>query len=273
MEKEKYCSWTIDGSSTTKELDGVQLAIPLVASTDGIVAEGYWPREFFRAETVISGICLWDWRWQVEFAGQGKNPGAKRTLASLYERDDVYKKLARGKKLLEMRHPVDMGAYHRLFIPWLVKKLCVCQSGKLLFQIPEMEYLGYLTNLEKASGLDLAEAKADLRLYASMIKTELEAEIANSINGGLEIIYIDPMLVGAKDDKESFLYPYLFPEKFGVNREGLVGIEDLVEVALSICASKQTGIITPVLCGVLGLPNPYFDKAGYAGLTKTSIFK
>lgn len=250
----EYGSWKIASQTATGPKGSIR--VPLQRSPNGVLYEGWWPkRPQFRPEVFLTGICLWDALWTLEFAPKN-GFSAKRSPALPQERNDAFDRLARGERVIGIIAPTMLGAYHQLLIMWQVEKARQLDPKRILYHVPIKEYHRYIADLEgKLGPLPLLHECLD----------EFAREVKNAILKAFqhrEIEFISPMDKGARTPVESFKLPYLRPELFGIRpKTRLIGVEDLVEVGLSASAHEETRVgPTPVLAAVLGIPHPYLNK-------------
>ncbi|TAK96096.1 hypothetical protein EPO05_02560 [Patescibacteria group bacterium] len=253
-----YGSWTIAGDEAFLRLDESS-RVKLAPSQDGVLLEGWWG-EARRLGAVISGVCLMDGSWQMEFAQQDKrNPPARRSLALTLDRERAYGKAKKGgvTKLLVPRVP---GGYHRSLIRWQAKKFAALCPERILYHLPIDEYHLFIEEMEASMGRRVTEMHEALESFGQeTLKFLNEALVAAGVDPG-KVELIHPLSLGAKGANESFGFPYLKPEAFKLDLKSLAGVEDLVELRISLAAEKEQGWRIPVFCGVLDLPHPYCAK-------------
>lgn len=194
-------------------------------------------------------------------ASRGK--AARKSLALPYSRDDAYERFAKGQRATRLYLPREPGAYHWRLISWIGEKLREMDPARVLMHVPGPEYHGYHAEFERRVGHAVPEGHASLDRFLDRIMEMIMDAIPSWLFNRIE--FIDPMARGAKGSIESYLYPYLHPEQFGVTQpDSLAGLEDMVEVRLAYEAFAQTGRRIPVLCGVLKEANepnsPYLDN-------------
>lgn len=252
---------------------------------------------------IATGTCLWDGRWVIEFAPKGKVLPPARPLALGAHRDKAYAKLREGYRPAAIYVPRAPGEYHRRLIGWQARQLQRLQPERILYHLPLREYQIYIDMLEQElqhglAGLyeetarrlrslkpgqklrDLpshdsyhelehtaqwipqacASMRQEIKKFAVAVKQMVLAEFAEFTD---RLEFVEPMTRGASSPEESFLFPYLRPELFGVmDSERLLGLEDLVEVRISAEVERQTGRRVPVVCTALGTPSPYGERTG-----------
>lgn len=242
----------------TRELNRDNVTIALRPSHH-VRFEGWWPSKPPEVKNVISGICLWDGRWQVEFEKKGKgNPPARRSLAFPRDRSLAYEKIGEyGDRVSKIYLPEEPSTYHTKLIAWQAEKYREFAPETVFYHIPIPEYHFFLRDLERLVG-SLPEAHEALDNFSAKVKTLIDEAFSFL---GERLHLIDPSsLPGGRFPTDSFLMPYTDPEKCGIPREGLCGIEDIVEVRLAIEAGEYINTI-PVLVGVIDVPSPYSDKS------------
>lgn len=74
---------------------------------------------------MITGVCLWDSRWKIEFYNKKKSsdPGAVKVLSLGLSRNEAYKFINEGRKIKSMTIPIGMSRYHKLYINWLKESI------------------------------------------------------------------------------------------------------------------------------------------------------
>jgi len=117
-----YPGWRISlkNSEAIRRVDDEIIKIRLLKT--GELLEGWWPSIPRDKKTaMITGICLWDARWQVEFEHINKNnPPARRSLTLPPRERECYKKNHKwrtcGKNLLSAKFPYLSSSDDRLAI-------------------------------------------------------------------------------------------------------------------------------------------------------------
>lgn len=250
----EYGSWKIAPGMAIGPKGSIK--IPLKRSNNEVLYEGWWPKQpQVRPEVLLTGICLWDASWTLEFAPKSGS-SVKRSPALPRERNDAFERIARREWVMEIVVPTEPGMYHQLLINWQVQKARQLEPQRVLYHLPVREYHCYIAGLEgKLGQLPLLHEYLD----------EFARKVRTAILGAFqprEIEFISPMDKGARTPVESFRLPYLKPDLFGIlPKTRVVGVEDLVEVGLSSSAYEETKVgPTPVLAVVLGMPHPYLNK-------------
>lgn len=256
--------WTV-GRKVSRVIGGEQVSVDL-QPVDGMedTWEGWWPHqpEQMQGRSVLSGICLYDNRWVVEFARQGanseRNPPARRSLVIPKDRDDAYKRLAQGQKLTQMQVPLFPGEYHKRLLTWQAARLRLLKPSQVLFHLPVLEYHAYVTQLEELSGQTMSGAHQQVAEFTRLLMMLQSAVYGPELMA--RISYIRPLELGAQTVEESWPFPYLHPEVFGVEPESLMGLEDLAELRIAVTIKQTTGRTVPVLSCVMGEQHPYFQN-------------
>ncbi len=258
---QKYFVWTIDNNVATRVMPQGDVVSVQLSRTDNAVAyEGWWPSEPRGERSILlTGICLWDARWQVEFekAGRG-NPPARRSLALPAEREDVYRRLTAGSRVQKIYYPHSLNAYHDILISWQKEKIDALRPKKVLYHLPLVEYHRFIQELELGVGTPLPVLHASLERFAHNVREKI-IDRFGSVMPEKRLEFLETT---QSDPNESFLEPYMYPERFGIRREDLVAMEDLVELRLSYEAQKRNAAARPIpaLYGVLRIPPPYKNK-------------
>jgi hypothetical protein len=247
----KYASWTL-----LEEKDGYgyiavsNQGITVSLNTDGEFLWGWWPSEPAKDGhmTVVAGICLFDARWRVEF----KNPkpgqrGAIRSLALTREREEAEELLKRGREIKRILYPPFPTPYAKMIVDWqkwgLKKLLDKVRVKRVSYHIPLQEYL-YFCSILPSPWRESMEAVVinEAQKIEELVSKELSA-------WPIEIHW------GGSNPPQSFVDLYVISIEDGGT---VIGLEELVELRLTLEAKRQTGRTIPTLVGVLGLPHPYF---------------
>lgn len=255
----KYASWTID---CKKEIAYTRSCknLSLKLTKNKIVKFESQFGEINGAKNIISGICLFDARWLLEFEAKHRNPAGKNSLASPMEREKAFKKIKKGLAVKKIYYPIKPGEYHKKLINWQVSKFNNLKPKRILYHLPTLEYHCFIETLENYLTIKLPTLKKCLELFAKNIKDMLLfAMDKNKINKNLLEI-IQPMNMGATDPNKSFLLPYLHPKKFGIKKNDLIGVEDLIEIKLSTLSKKETGYQIPTILAIIDIPHPFLNK-------------
>lgn len=262
----KYGDWTItvDGDTAVAEkwLNGNALSLRL-ARVDGQsydCLEGWWPHLPTNIQCVIGGICLWCHRWTVYFeAFDSKSQPARRYPASEIDRKEVVERILKGGKGSQVTHmdvPIEPRAYHVRTIERQARAAREFEVGEIYYHVPVTEYHRYIAEIEAALGRQLPELHALLDQFAEKIRKLILEKFA-----GIKVIFIDPTPFSNGDSNGSFVFPYWYPELLGIDPDGLVGLENMVEVRLSWEALQRGGSLVPVYAIATGIPYPYREKS------------
>jgi hypothetical protein len=243
----KYAAWTIENTGDKYVATYQDLTVYL---RDGKLLWGWWPSEptLAGSATVVTGICLFDRRWQLEF----KNPkpgqrGAVRSIALPREREEAQEFLKRGREIERVLFPQFPTPYAQKLIDfqkwglWKLRDLGVVVE-RVLYHIPRREYLCYCSILPSPWKEKMETVvKEQAQKIGELVSKELS-------EWPLEIHW------GGENPPQSFVDLYV-----RALREGfVVGLEELVELRLPLEASRQTRKTIPTLVGVLSFPHPYF---------------
>jgi hypothetical protein len=258
----QYTSWKVNTAALTAEHGDV--CLPLIPSETGFASfEAHWQIQMEPAAKIqqgIGGICLYDWRWGVVFGRRrAKDPSAIRRLALPENRKRAEELLLSNRPLKAMLVPAQPSiAYHANLVGWQVATAQRYGVRQMVYHIPRDEYHLYMKRIESLANISIPEAHAKLDSFTDIVEAITREAFTRA---GIELKLLKPLSMGAKQDPlASFLYPYLYPERCGIDPESAIGIEDLPEVHLELEARKaRQGTIGMALC-VLQLPHhPYAD--------------
>lgn len=224
--------------------------------------EGWWPHVAPTPEerTAISGICLYDNRWAVEFkrtSQKAEQPAVHRGLVINRDREDALKRLGHGQRLASITVPLYPGEYHRRLLRWQASAFNRLKPKRILFHLPLQEYHLYLAELEKAAKLPLPWLHQQLDHFAQLLLALQASIYGEELMGRVTVIH--PLESGATSLEESWLFPYRHPQIFGVQPEELMGVEDLPETRIAFSLRRELQREVPVLAAVLGDNHPYFS--------------
>lgn len=260
-----YVGWRIQAGVATRQMGESLLSVELSPGQTALL-EGWWgggEREPPSDPVCVSGMCLWDARWQLEFAIQGKgasrNPAVRRSLALPGERADCFARLEAGKEVVRAFVPRSPGTYLQTLLKWQVEQFRVLNPRRILYHVPVLEYQEYIRRIQAASVKSL-ELQRLVEQLDDFIRQALELQ--SSIFGDLmeRVEYIRPLECGAQTVEESWSFPYLHPEVYGADHASLIGVEDLIELRMVHEVWSRTGVRIPTRVGVLGNPHPYIKK-------------
>lgn len=272
----KYGSWIIqeslngaDAVAVLFDKEGsILYEVPLYRASP-VMYDG-WFNPFARnraGSCAIAGICLYDRNWYVEFEWRDRsNPPGRKSPALESERLKIFERLRKGDRIVRMGIPRYPQTYHHDGIVWQGQSARRLMKKVVFYHIPVKEYHFYIAEIERAArgtfrDKDGVGAHEHLDRFCARIKAMVRAAFE-----GVEVIFIDPFPHANDDPYRSYLLPYLKPELFGIPTDGLIGIENLVEVSLTIRATAQGAQPIPVFTSVIGITNPYFEKGDGNGI-------
>ncbi|MFA6383234.1 MAG: hypothetical protein WCX17_02325 [Parcubacteria group bacterium] len=257
-----YGSWVVESEKAYLKADP-EVAISLCPSDAQAVSEGWWGYPTCEKD-LVSGICIFDARWALEF-DNGKEAGTRKSLSLPREREKAFKMMEKGRKIKNLYVPTELSAYHLKLLQWQVKKICQLSPKRILYHLPVGEYEIFIQELETAAGIDLPWLYVRLEEISEKIKNYfLENLTRQGVDAG-KVEFIRPLEMGAQSTDDSFGYPYLFPYKFGMSPESMMGLEDLVELRILLRAKMEMNYDIPVLCAVLEVPHPYLIREDNGG--------
>ncbi len=218
-----------------------------------------------KTKFIISGVCLFDGRWKIstEAAKPHKNDGLSiLSPASNLEREKLYKKLENGAKVIDIQYPTDISLkYHERLINW---QLMVAKKAKFLekmvVHIPRAEYHTYIDELENRVRINSYFNAKMKRIFGNMHDTvdEMSEKIWDMYQKDAKIQekveFISPF-EKTNDPVLSYLDPYKNPQKYGLDIEYTIGVEDITEIRLS----QDTGNRIPMVGAILSKEEPYFN--------------
>ncbi|OGY82481.1 MAG: hypothetical protein A3F54_05820 [Candidatus Kerfeldbacteria bacterium RIFCSPHIGHO2_12_FULL_48_17] len=256
----KYEAWSLVNSTEPLhgrlEWQGQTIKVPLEEAKT-VLYEGYYPQKpNFQPEAILTGICLWDARWQIFFKpyGKGSPVGARKKLGLQKDREEAIGKLVVGRKIEGIQLPSNLSSYHIIMCRWIGE---ICRQEKItqvFCQIPDAEYHIYIKEVETALGAEMPVLHQQLDVYSDMVK----AALIKSLDGVVEVTWLQALQAGASNPQESYIWPYAHPEKFGMKPEKTIAVEDLTELKIFLGAEMNgKSRITSVKVGVLGIPYPY----------------
>ena len=152
--------------------------------------------------------------------------------------------------------PVKPRNYHLRTIDRQARAAKDLGIKEMFYHVPVAEYHQYIAEIEEALGQQLFELHAHLDRFVDEVR-----ELVLSKFNGVRVVFIDPTPLANGDPNGSFVLPYRHPELFGIDLDGLVGIENLVEVRLAYEAHHQGGPLIPVYGIAVGMPYPYREKS------------
>lgn len=257
-----YGSWKILGRRASRRMGDKHIELPISFFEDGC-GMAQFGRVPAQVDTLIMGMCLFDARWQVEFertGGKGSraNPAPRRTLALPRDRNKAYDMLAKGRRVAKMYVPCTPGDYHIKLMAWQKQMIKVHKPKRVIYHLPVLEYLRYIADFQSAVGRQVYGLTDKLEEFALAIELELLEQLGDQFE---LLTFIRPMeQFGIDDPNASYLHPYVHFDQYGINPRTAVGVEDLVELRLCVMAQELTGVLIPMQCLMMGVPNPYMDK-------------
>jgi len=248
--------------------DNEMIKIKLFNTEDGKVPEGWWPKEPNNTKNVmITGICIWDARWQLEFNRVNKaNQPARRTFSLNYERADAIKKIKLGRTIKKIYFPSMLGLYHNTLINWQLEKILQFKPRRILYHLPVDEYHDYICSLEKVLQIPLEWLHQELNIFAEALLDHIKNVFGKNIMRNIE--FIQPYEKDIIDPLSSYIFPYKFPEKFGLSANEIFGVEEFAEIRLAYAAWKEKDSNTnpiPVLGGIIGSKSYYYGLKSFYG--------
>ncbi len=216
----KYGAWQVGAGMATLG----DLSIPITRDKPGVYARGEYGAFSSERRVAISGVCLFDARWSVEFS-----TGGVRSIALPLDRSRVQDRIReRGFEVSRVIFPLTLTDYHTKLLHFVANTVEKLQPEKLLFHIPIDEYYVYIQELETLIGGVIPDAQEILAGFAGKVTDCFRAEMQRVKFERFELIR--PMQCGAADTEQSYAMPYQQPEVFGTNKEAIYAIEDLVEM-------------------------------------------
>ncbi|MFZ4535711.1 hypothetical protein [Propionivibrio sp.] len=233
-------------------------ALRLMASSPTL-CEGYWPfRPTFEPKVILGGTCLYTAAWCVHFAaapGQAEPrplslalPGDLNRIKTMVQQ--------RRRPITAIQIPTQPGRYHRLLIAWQSQLLARFPSVETVhYTLPVNDYHGYIMHFETLLGQELPGLHAALDQYVAGLQAFMQqtwsaeqmAKVRFDMPGVPELKKADTK------SRENDLKLY-----FSVlNQPGVMGMEDLAEVALAHEVAKRSGVLIPCAVCVTSLPDPY----------------
>ncbi len=228
---------------------------------DAIVCEGYWPfRPAFAPRVLLGGSCLYTAAWAVNLSAAPN--GAESRPLSLGLPGDLKRlveRINKGRTIRSVQLPIRPALYHRRLLYWQATVLQRFPSVECIrYTLPVHDYHGYILYLERALGFALPGLHTALDAYVQTLQAYLQqvwgdarAKIHFDIPGSTAQKQAD--LLSRENDFQLYLA--------AVQEKGVMGMEDLPEVALSHEVARRTGILIPCAVAVLGLPDPYMLRS------------
>jgi hypothetical protein len=274
MQEYSYSGWRINclnGEASRLLPDNELIKIQLLKIENTVFHEGWWPSPpKNKKPKMITGICLWDARWQIEFAQINKcNPPARPSFCLHADRKKIIAKIQKGACVTKVHYPSDLGIYHHTLIKWQLEKIYQFCPKNIFYHLPTKEYHDHIKILESLLGKSLGLLHVKLDYFVESLIAHIKSLFGTGLMKKIE--FISPYSKGTDNPLDSYLLPYKHPEKFGINKEEAFGVEDLSEVRLAHAAWKKNGgEAIPVLGGVIGSQSYYY---GMKTLDNTSFIK
>lgn len=261
--KMSYSGWSLDYPASTATMDrgGAPIVIKLQDTSVGALYEGWWPSKPIKDPSfVLGGCCLWDGRWQIQFAKRAsKSKPARRRLSNARDREDAFERLRKGHLAERIYVPRGLGPYHRTLIEWQAAHIRRLSNARVLYHIPTDEYHVYIKLVETHLGRAVPELHSMLDEFAQEMRKELKIAIGSH---PVDLRFVHPMRQwNAANPLESYMEPYLRINELCADVSVAMGLEDLGENRLARAAAAITGITVPVLGAVLSIPDTFQDKA------------
>ncbi len=242
-----YGSWEVDENGVVSNGD---ISID-TKNSDKFIAVGDYGNKYDYHNTAISGICLLDATWSVQFS-----TGGIRSIALPLDRQRVCNRISnRGFEVTKVIFPTELSMYHTKLIEFVSDSIVELQLYKLLYHIPTDEYKMYVATLEKIIGKSIPGAYDIIDMFSDKIKKYFIAKMNELGFSSFEVI--NSMQNGITDPEQSYLSPYVNPTAFGATEKNIYAIEDLVELKIAFEAEKICGYKVPVHFCVLDIPHPY----------------
>lgn len=157
-----------------------------------------------------------------------------------------------------MHVPKGLGEYHSRLISFQAEAVRRMRPELLVYHLAQREYHMYISELEVQLGQQLPQVHQLLDEFVEDFRAAVMQALEPHV-GSLR--FIQPVEeFDVTDQVESYLYPYLHVEDFGVSPERVAAVEDLREVHLAHSAWQRCGTLVPVFAGVLDVPNHPFNR-------------
>ena len=216
--------------------------------------EGIYGEIPLSIDNMITGICLWDSRWKIEFLNKKKvsQPGAVKVLALENTRNDAISFIKEGRQIKNITIPRNLGRYHNYYLEWLSSSVKKLNIRHIFMHIPITEYHFYISELEVQMQKALPELHDHLEVFGNSLKAKAK-EIMESAN--VRHTIIDPMKqYNVRNPIESYKFTYnqlpvIHP------KENFFAFEDISEFKLVSGSPVKNGIFA-----VFDNPDPYAIK-------------
>lgn len=215
---------------------------------------------------MLTGICLWDSRWKIEFINKKKEsePGAVKVLSLEIPRKEAHKFINEGRRVKSLTIPIDLGRYHTCYLKWLNQTIGKLTIDHIYIHVPINEYHVYINEIEDQLKRPLPEIHDHLQEFGDNVKNRIK-EIVNK--AGIRHTFLDPMKdYNIKNPVDSYKFAYnILPAKFP--KENFFAFEDISEFKLVTDSLVKNGMF-----GVFDYPDPYLDKTTDQINSKNFIF-
>ncbi|XP_065643130.1 uncharacterized protein LOC136074719 [Hydra vulgaris] len=219
-----------------------------------ILWEGLYGKIPSSIDHMVSGVCLWDCRWKIEFYNRKKlsDPGAVRALSLSITRNEVFKFIKEGTKVKSITVPKGLSRYHKLYLNWLKESVQKIKVKHIFMHIPLDEYHFYIRELENHLNKSLPYIHKCLDYFGQEIMKEVRFILEQS---KVKYTFLNPMSdFNVSCPIQSYRYAYNeLTEKYP--GEEFFALEDLREFKLLTGSKVTNGIFS-----ILDHPNPYCDK-------------
>jgi len=218
-----------------------------------------------KVKFIISGVCLLDKRWKISTESKipHKNNGLSTlSPASNIERKKLYEKLEKEAKIIDIQYPLDISLkYHERLIKWQLRVAKKTKSlEKMIIHIPRNEYHSYINELENRIRINSCFNSKMEMVFKEMHDSvdKMSQKIQKMYQSDTKILkkieFISPF-EKTKNEIESYLHPYKFPEEYGLDEKFTIGVEAITEIRLS----QDTGSRIPMIGAILSREEPYFN--------------
>ena len=146
-------------------------------SSSTVMWEGLYGQVPETIDHMITGICLWDSRWKIEFLNKKKasQPGAVKVLSLEIPRTQALEFLDEGRTVKNFIVPRDIGKYHSIYLSWLQESIPKLNVKHIFMHVPETEYHLYIKDLEVKMKRPLPELHQNLSIFAEKVREPIRA--------------------------------------------------------------------------------------------------
>nr|XP_012561444.2 uncharacterized protein LOC105846860 [Hydra vulgaris]XP_047129798.1 uncharacterized protein LOC105846860 [Hydra vulgaris] len=219
-----------------------------------ILWEGLYGKIPPSIDHMVSGVCLWDCRWKIEFFNKKKvsNPGVVRPLSLSITRNEAFKFIKEGTKVKSITVPKGLSRYHKLYFNWLKESVQKIKVKHIFMHIPLDEYHFYIKELENHLSKSLPYIHKCLDYFGQEIMKEVCCIFEQS---KVKHTFLNPMSdFNVPSPIQSYRYAYNeLTEKYP--GEEFFAFEDLREFKLLTGSKIANGLFS-----ILDHPDPYCDK-------------